>query len=148
MSGLSHAQGIDVLRDVGGGSPRSDGRAARVRHRLRTEALRTARDESLVEATYGYRIVPLDAPPAPGLRAGGETLHAPWLLPPSGRLPAGFNADPFYVVWGIAEPSTATGFQIFISRFTSVRARIGVAMMRRWSILGGTPISIRSGILS
>lgn len=88
MSGLSHAQGIDVLRDVGGGSPRSDGRAARVRHRLRTEALRTARDESLVEAAYGYRIVPLDAPPAPGLRAGGETLHAPWLLPPSGRLTA------------------------------------------------------------
>lgn len=79
---------VDVLRDAVAESSRADGRAARARDRLRTEALRAARDESLVEAAYAYRIVPLDAPPAPMLHADGETLHAPWLLPPSGRLNA------------------------------------------------------------
>ncbi len=50
------------------------------------EALALAR-EDLVNATYSYRIVPLD-PPAPLLHVGGETLYAPWLLPESGELTA------------------------------------------------------------
>src|SRR6185503_14095155 len=41
----------------------------------------------------------------------------PLALPPSGRLTAGANYPPFYVVWGLAtSPDTATGLMIFISR--------------------------------
>jgi peptide/nickel transport system permease protein len=41
----------------------------------------------------------------------------PLALPPSGRLTAGANYTPFYVVWGLASSSeTATGLMIFISR--------------------------------
>lgn len=41
----------------------------------------------------------------------------PLALPPSGRLTAGANYTPFYVVWGLATNSdTATGLMIFISR--------------------------------
>ncbi len=64
------------------------GGAAALRARLREEALELARTEQLLEAAYSYRIVPLDAPPAPQLRAGGEVLHAPRLLPESGTLTA------------------------------------------------------------
>lgn len=42
---------------------------------------------------------------------------SPLALPPSGRLTAGANYTPFYVVWGLASSSdTATGLMIFISR--------------------------------
>jgi hypothetical protein len=64
------------------------GGAAALRARLREEALELARAEHLLEAAYSYRIVPLDAPPAPLLCAGGERLHAPRLLPESGTLTA------------------------------------------------------------
>lgn len=41
----------------------------------------------------------------------------PFALPPSGRLPAGFQAVPFYVQWGLAESEqTATAFMVFIAR--------------------------------
>lgn len=38
-------------------------------------------------------------------------------LPPSGRLPAGYDVVPFYVAWGLApDADNATGFMIFLSR--------------------------------
>jgi peptide/nickel transport system permease protein len=41
----------------------------------------------------------------------------PLALPPSGRLEAGANYDPFYVVWGLASSEeTASSFMIFLSR--------------------------------
>jgi hypothetical protein len=80
------ARGFDVLREVAE-SPRF-GRPSALRDRLRHEALALARAEDLVDAAYSYCIVPLDAPAAPMLRAGGETLHAPRLLPESGQLTA------------------------------------------------------------
>src|SRR5690606_31682195 len=41
----------------------------------------------------------------------------PFALPPSGRLPAGFSATPFYVQWGLAESeASATGLMVFFSR--------------------------------
>jgi peptide/nickel transport system permease protein len=41
----------------------------------------------------------------------------PLALPPSGRLEAGANYDPFYVIWGLASSDeTASGFMIFLSR--------------------------------
>jgi peptide/nickel transport system permease protein len=47
----------------------------------------------------------------------------PFALPPSGRLPAGYEAIPFYVVWGLAESQqAATGFMVFISRLNIINA--------------------------
>jgi len=56
--------------------------------RLRAQALEMAREEALVDAAWCYRIVPLDSPPGTWLNAGGVSLHAPRLLPESGRLTA------------------------------------------------------------
>lgn len=81
-------RGFDVLRGLAQASPVPKERASPAAERLRAEALRLARDESLVEAAYGYRIVPLEVAPAATLHAGGERLHAPKLLPASGRLTA------------------------------------------------------------
>jgi hypothetical protein len=80
------ARGIDVLREVAD-SPRF-GRPSALRDHLRREALELARADELVDAAYSYRIVALEAPAAPTLRAGGETVHAPRLLPESGQLTA------------------------------------------------------------
>jgi hypothetical protein len=79
-------RGFDVLREVAD-TPRF-GRPSVLRDRMRREALDLARAEELVDAAYSYNIVPLEAPAAPLLRAGGETLHAPRLLPESGQLTA------------------------------------------------------------
>lgn len=79
-------RGADLLRQVADAPLR--GRATALRLRLRDEALALARDERLVDAAYSFRIAPLEAPPAPRLRAGGETLHAPRLLPERGALTA------------------------------------------------------------
>lgn len=47
----------------------------------------------------------------------------PFALPPSGRLPPGFNPTPFYVVWGLAkDTNSASGFLIFISRLNILNA--------------------------
>jgi len=81
---MPSARGFDILRAVAG-APAPEPRSA-VRERLRGEALELARGEGLVQAAYSYRIVPLDMPAAEVLHAEGETLHAPWLLPASGRL--------------------------------------------------------------
>lgn len=80
--------GFDVLRAVARASLLAKERTSPAAERMRAEALRIARDESLVDAAYGYRIVPLEAAPAATLHAGGEQLHAPKLLPASGRLTA------------------------------------------------------------
>jgi peptide/nickel transport system permease protein len=56
----------------------------------------------------------------------------PLALPPSGRLPAGFSADPFYVAWGIADPSTATGLQVFIGRFNLING----LLTWNWALIG------------
>lgn len=83
------ARGFDVLREVATAPPLArTGRVSPLRDRRRNEALELARIEELVDAAYCYRIVPLDAPATPWLRAGGETLHAPRLLPESGQLTA------------------------------------------------------------
>lgn len=83
---MAVARGLDVLRHA---QPAPlGGRPSAARTRLRAQALAMARDEVLVEAAYSYRIVPLQAPAAPLLRAGGESLEAPWLLPASGQLTA------------------------------------------------------------
>jgi hypothetical protein len=76
----------ELLRRVAAAPVR--GGAAALRVRLREEALDLVRTEQLLDAAYSYRIVPLVAPPAPFLRAGGERLHAPRLLPESGTLTA------------------------------------------------------------
>ena len=59
-----------------------------VRQRLRSEALALAEAERLVDAAFCYRIVDLEALASAHLRVGGEVLHAPRLLPESGRLTA------------------------------------------------------------
>jgi hypothetical protein len=62
--------------------------ASAVQTRLRDAASELIRSDDLLDARHSYRIVPLSAPPGAVLRAGGETLHAPWLLPQSGELTA------------------------------------------------------------
>lgn len=56
--------------------------------RFRREAIDLVEHESLLNAAYCYRIVPLDEPPSHVLRAGGETLEAVRLVPESGLLTA------------------------------------------------------------
>ncbi|MBC8099873.1 MAG: ABC transporter permease [Armatimonadetes bacterium] len=47
----------------------------------------------------------------------------PLALPPSGRLSAGFNATPFYVVWGWAtSPDEAGALLVFFGRFNLLNA--------------------------
>jgi len=58
------------------------------RERFRREALDLIEREGLSEAAFCYRIVALDEPPSDRLRVGGETLHAPRLVPDSGQLTA------------------------------------------------------------
>ena len=80
------SHGFDVLRALAD-TPRF-GRPSARRDGARRQALELARAEALLDAAYCYRIVPLEAPLAPQLKAGGETLHAPRLLPESGELTA------------------------------------------------------------
>jgi peptide/nickel transport system permease protein len=47
----------------------------------------------------------------------------PFVLPPAGRLPAGYQPIPFYAVWGLAQdPESAGGFLVFISRLNILNA--------------------------
>lgn len=78
-------RGVDLLRYLvnnrhAGISP--------ARARLRQEALALIGAEDLAEASYSYRIVPLERPASAILYADGEQLHAPILLPESGELTA------------------------------------------------------------
>ena len=83
---MAVARGFDILRQARAAP--LNGRPSPARNRLRAQALTMAREETLVNAAYSYRIVTLEAPPAPLLHAGGESLEAPWLLPASGDLTA------------------------------------------------------------
>jgi hypothetical protein len=83
---MAAVSGLDVLRQAQ--TVPLNGRPSPARTRLRAQVLAMARKEALVHAAYSYRIVPLEAPAAPLLHAGGETLEAPWLLPASGQLTA------------------------------------------------------------
>jgi peptide/nickel transport system permease protein len=48
---------------------------------------------------------------------------SPFALPPSGRLPAGYQPTPFYMVWGLAsDPDNASPILIFISRLNILNA--------------------------
>jgi peptide/nickel transport system permease protein len=47
----------------------------------------------------------------------------PFALPPSGRLPSGFQMVPFYVAWGLApDADSATPLMIFVSRLYTLNA--------------------------
>ena len=60
----------------------------RQRGRFRRDALDLVERENLLNAAFCYRIVPLDEPPSDVLRAGGEALDAPRLVPSTGQLTA------------------------------------------------------------
>lgn len=77
---------IDVLTRAEAAVPRQP--LSPLRARLRREALALVRAEGLTEARASYRIVPLAAAEGGRLCLDGETLDAPWLLPPSGTLTA------------------------------------------------------------
>jgi peptide/nickel transport system permease protein len=65
----------------------------------------------------------------------------PLALPPSGRLPSGYQMVPFYVAWGLAPDSdSATPLMIFISRLYTLNAMLtlnvqGFATSIRYLIL-------------
>jgi hypothetical protein len=75
-----------LLREIAR-SPCASGRF-RQQGRFRRNAIDLVERESLLNAAYCYRIVPLDEPPSDVLRAGGETLEAARLVPESGQLTA------------------------------------------------------------
>ena len=56
------------------------------RERFHREAEDTIARESLLAPAFSFRITELEAPAAEVLRVGGETLHAPRLLPEAGKL--------------------------------------------------------------
>jgi peptide/nickel transport system permease protein len=47
---------------------------------------------------------------------------SPFALPPSGRLPPGYQPPPFYEVWGLASEDNASQILIFISRLNILNA--------------------------
>ena len=78
--------GVDLRRELAHNPPAG---LSPVRARLRNAAIALIQAEGLVEdAAYSYHIVPLEAPAADRLLAGGESIHAPRLLPESGELTA------------------------------------------------------------
>jgi len=83
-SATGGARTLDVL-DAAADSPAGGLRAI---GRYREEALAIARAERLGRVRTNFAIVPLEAPAAGTLRAGGEAFDAPRLLPASGRLTA------------------------------------------------------------
>lgn len=85
---MTVVRGVDLLRDALARPRWRSRKPSAAAERLRAEALRLARDESLLAAAYTVRIVTLDAPPDEVLHAAGETLHAPRLVPGTGRLTA------------------------------------------------------------
>lgn len=82
---MPSVRGVDLKRELATNPPPA---MSPVRARLRAQAIALIEAEDLVEACYSYNIVPLQQPAAATLHAGGETLHAPRLLPESGELTA------------------------------------------------------------
>ncbi len=80
-----NARTLDVLKRVATVEPAG---ASNIRQRFRSQAVEIARAENLGRARFNFAIAQLDAAPAEILRAGGESFHAPRLLPPSGELTA------------------------------------------------------------
>lgn len=78
-------RGVNLNRELASHPPKG---ISAVHARLRLEALALVEAENLVQASYSYRIVRLEEPAGETLRVGGETLHAPRLLPESGELTA------------------------------------------------------------
>lgn len=78
-------RGVDLRRELANNPPAG---LSPLRMRVRQEALALIDAENLVEASYSYRIVPLERPASDILHADGEQLHAPMLLPESGELTA------------------------------------------------------------
>jgi hypothetical protein len=81
-------RGIDVLRDVEQGRvPAAVSRRDRLVE-LRRRALSIVRDDDLLATRACWRIAPLRREPdaAGWLELDGGRLHAPWLVPASGRL--------------------------------------------------------------
>jgi hypothetical protein len=75
---------IDVLKHVvTAGVPST---LSSVGARFREEAIDLAQNEGFGKISIAHAIVLLDAPASRVLYAGGETFHAPRLLPPSGEL--------------------------------------------------------------
>lgn len=64
------------------------GRSSAAHLRNREVALAMIREERLLAAAVTWRIVELDGPAGDVLQAGGESFHAPRLLPESGTLTA------------------------------------------------------------
>jgi hypothetical protein len=84
---LQVARGFDVLHEMAAAGAASLARPPAV-ERARLQALQLARNERLIDAAFCWHIVPLEAPPAPVLRAGGEAIPAAPLLPAHGELRA------------------------------------------------------------
>jgi hypothetical protein len=77
------ARGLPILDFI----ERSPGRSmSPAIARLRGRAIELSKRESLIDAAYSYRLVPLETPVTANLRAGGETFFAPRLMPESGEL--------------------------------------------------------------
>ncbi|HEX5392846.1 MAG TPA: hypothetical protein VFW68_06190 [Rhodocyclaceae bacterium] len=75
--------GVNVLRELEENPPAG---LSPVRTRLRRDAVALIKAESLIDAAYSYRLVPLDRPASAELHADGEVLYAPRLMPESGQL--------------------------------------------------------------
>jgi hypothetical protein len=82
---MPSVRGVDLKRELATNPPEG---MSPVRARLRASAIALIEAEDLVEASYSYNIVPLDRPAAETFHVGGETIHAPRLLPESGELTA------------------------------------------------------------
>src|SRR5574340_863669 len=72
---MTVVRGVDLLRDAHARPRWRARKPSAAAERLRAEALRLARDESLLAAAYTVRIVTLDAPPDEVLHAAGEVVQ-------------------------------------------------------------------------
>jgi len=114
---MPYRRGIDVLAAARKSLASQQGAACR--NGLRLEALALAQEEQLVEAAYSCCIIELDEPASEWLHAGGESFHAPWLLPKSGKLTA----------LGCAVGTIGPGIERRVSRlFGERRASLALAL--------------------
>ena len=75
---------VDVLKHVVAAG--ATVATSKIELRFRGAAIDLARREALGKISVAHAIVSLDAPASHMLHAGGESFHAPRLLPPSGEL--------------------------------------------------------------